>query len=574
MAILPLDDSIPRFQANEDRINVFTNGDAVTDMETSGGQQVPSIRKIVATKTAQIDNEIALLLGERTNYLNGRIDDLIDLKNGEINIAADGVLAGAVDARDKAADWAEKDVDAEVEAGKYSARHHAVKAAAASQQVGEDISHFETLIEGISELGTPWDETVGANQIKGDEAEAIRIKIGAADADDLSLKLNTDGSNLLTDEQKKTLRDVMGMSAMIMQIGQTIFDEDGIGWPGFVPCDGQDLVPGMYPEYEAYRTARGKNPHKAPDWRDRVLRHAGDLAGAAGTVQEDQVGPHKHNYNQDSTAGSSGSSQPEVLKSGWSGVADETRETAILPTGTGMGGETRVKAVVGKWFVKVYGDVIDPGTLDLAAIEAGIATITANALRGDVDQTGKSNAWRQQVWANVKQGTAKVLEGVLGANSSSLDIPLNVANFAGFRILVDLVPTVVGAAIWGRLSSDGVSYAAANGDYMRDYILENGGGSVSGDAASSSVAIVMASSMGATSGEGAVLRVDIPFAKLAGGRFPRIQWHASVYRSNGTQITMIGSATRKSAVQIAGIQFLCDSGLIQAGARYRVYGDV
>jgi hypothetical protein len=125
MAILPLDQAIPRFQQNDDRLNTWVNGDQTTDMVTSGGQQVPSIRKIVATKTAEIDAEVAQLLGD---------------KEVEINQAANGILAqseaardasiaardASIVARDKSAAWAES--PNEVEPGKRSAKYWAEQA--------------------------------------------------------------------------------------------------------------------------------------------------------------------------------------------------------------------------------------------------------------------------------------------------------------------------------------------------------------------------------------------------------------------------------------------------------------
>ncbi|KAE8235534.1 hypothetical protein A4X03_0g9746, partial [Tilletia caries] len=193
MAILPLDQSIPRFQANEDRINVFVNGDAATNMQTSGGQAVPSIRKIVATKTSQIDTEIATLLGDRTAYMNSRIEQLIDEKDTLINQLADGLLSGAVAARNTAARWAAEDVDVPVEDDEYSARHYAAKSAEEREQVAEDLATFTALAESLTELGTPWDETVGAQQIKGDDAEAIRSKLGTLSADEIEVIVTAGG---------------------------------------------------------------------------------------------------------------------------------------------------------------------------------------------------------------------------------------------------------------------------------------------------------------------------------------------------------------------------------------------
>lgn len=73
MAILPLDQGIPRFQANEDRLDIFVNGNDTTDMITSGGQGVPSIRKIVATKQAAIDGEVDAFIATKNAEINASV---------------------------------------------------------------------------------------------------------------------------------------------------------------------------------------------------------------------------------------------------------------------------------------------------------------------------------------------------------------------------------------------------------------------------------------------------------------------------------------------------------------------
>lgn len=55
MAELPLDQAIPRFKTNEDRIDRFTNGSSTQTYTTSDNVQVPTIRKFLADKSAEID---------------------------------------------------------------------------------------------------------------------------------------------------------------------------------------------------------------------------------------------------------------------------------------------------------------------------------------------------------------------------------------------------------------------------------------------------------------------------------------------------------------------------------------
>ncbi len=74
MAELPLDQGIPRFKTNEDRFHDFVNGSTGDSYETDGGVAVPSVRK----------------------FLND--------KSGEINEAANGILALTTAQADRAAE--------------------------------------------------------------------------------------------------------------------------------------------------------------------------------------------------------------------------------------------------------------------------------------------------------------------------------------------------------------------------------------------------------------------------------------------------------------------------------------
>lgn len=58
MARLPLDQGIPRFKANEERIDIMTNGDENATWKTSDGSDVPSVRKFLKDTRAEIDETI------------------------------------------------------------------------------------------------------------------------------------------------------------------------------------------------------------------------------------------------------------------------------------------------------------------------------------------------------------------------------------------------------------------------------------------------------------------------------------------------------------------------------------
>ena len=55
MPVLPLEDAIPRFKQNEDRVNTFANGNETETWETSEGVSVPSIRKFLRDKDTDIN---------------------------------------------------------------------------------------------------------------------------------------------------------------------------------------------------------------------------------------------------------------------------------------------------------------------------------------------------------------------------------------------------------------------------------------------------------------------------------------------------------------------------------------
>ncbi|AEG53124.1 hypothetical protein [Sinorhizobium meliloti] len=62
MAELPLDQAIPRFKANEDRVDRFTNGNDTATWTTSDGAVSPSLRKYLKDKDAEINGAGNLIL--------------------------------------------------------------------------------------------------------------------------------------------------------------------------------------------------------------------------------------------------------------------------------------------------------------------------------------------------------------------------------------------------------------------------------------------------------------------------------------------------------------------------------
>ena len=128
MAELPLDQAIPRFKTNEDRIDTFVNGDENATYTTSGGVQVPSVRKVVADINEEGEGWLAqaeeardaavaaaefrapsmanflsrsdvTLIGSRWRVDTGEVLDVVAAGAGDYNhpVTGRGVIAVAVD---------------------------------------------------------------------------------------------------------------------------------------------------------------------------------------------------------------------------------------------------------------------------------------------------------------------------------------------------------------------------------------------------------------------------------------------------------------------------------------------
>lgn len=102
MAQLPLNTGIPRFKQNEERMDRFTNGSDNQTFTTSGGIDVPTIRKFLKDKDAEIDSNVEQmfedaatgLIASVTNEAN-RSRDEADRSEAARDIAA-GYASDAV----------------------------------------------------------------------------------------------------------------------------------------------------------------------------------------------------------------------------------------------------------------------------------------------------------------------------------------------------------------------------------------------------------------------------------------------------------------------------------------------
>lgn len=121
MAQLPLEQGIPRFKANEERIDTMTNGDEDATWTTSDGAEVPSIRKLFKEINTEGEGWLALAedQAERAEDAADRID-LGALDDAVQATADDRVQTGQdVIASASNADRAEDARDAAIAAGAW-----------------------------------------------------------------------------------------------------------------------------------------------------------------------------------------------------------------------------------------------------------------------------------------------------------------------------------------------------------------------------------------------------------------------------------------------------------------------
>lgn len=96
MAQLPLNTGIPRFKQNEERMDRFTNGSDNQTFTTSGGVEVPTIRKFLKDKDAEIDSNVEQMFEEAATGLVASVTAEADRSRDEADRseAARDVAAG------------------------------------------------------------------------------------------------------------------------------------------------------------------------------------------------------------------------------------------------------------------------------------------------------------------------------------------------------------------------------------------------------------------------------------------------------------------------------------------------
>ena len=106
MAKLPLDQAVVRFQGNEERMDVFANGNSSADYISTAGSSVPSIQKFLTLKDTEINVSATGILAQATTQANNAANSLAAMSSTKIDFDAKyaaAMAAGLPDAADSAA---------------------------------------------------------------------------------------------------------------------------------------------------------------------------------------------------------------------------------------------------------------------------------------------------------------------------------------------------------------------------------------------------------------------------------------------------------------------------------------
>lgn len=159
------------------------------------------------------------------------------------------------------------------------------------------------------------------------------------------------------------------VAADVIPVGFVMFSPKGTVVDGWLACEGGAFSQLTYPALYAYLG----NSTTLPDYRDRVLRGAGTLAGVAFTTQEDAMQRITGAWETKSTATAgvplsktgtgavttSTQTGPAVAEQGTTTSGSNKADVVTFDSGNSVGAkvsndETRVKAAIGKWVIKAH----------------------------------------------------------------------------------------------------------------------------------------------------------------------------------------------------------------------------
>jgi len=194
-----------------------------------------------------------------------------------------------------------------------------------------------------------------------------------------------------------------GDSSGSVPIGLVFFSPTGAVPGGYLVCEGGTFDALVYPDLFTFLGTT-----TLPDYRDRVLRHAGSLAGSSGATQEDAIQNHTHEQSAvGAAAGGTIIAPGSVGNTGTNPLPSGMYTQATGTTGRFNASETRVKAAIGKFVIKAYDAFINEADVDLVEIEQ---ILTSGVIRKDVDQSAQAYSGATKV--NVLKNTLQVWEQI------------------------------------------------------------------------------------------------------------------------------------------------------------------
>lgn len=449
MAELPLDQAIPRFKTNEERIEKFTNGTSSETVTASDGQQYPTIRKFLADKGSEIDaaglgllSQAQLAATEAEGHADdasgfataaaatkdsydqiwrgARTTDPATRPNGTPNQNGDQYFNTTLNKifYFNGTQWvANNDTGFTIAVTPLTFNGSQTafplsRAPAGASNVTVEVNGVIQRVDTYTISGTtltfsiappvgagearvfaltnsvvePADESVSAGKIMSGAVSAIRTKLSVYSKSESDAALDNKLDKVATGNLDMNGFSILNMGSSGVTdgipVGMMLFSPTGSIPAGYLEANGQTFSATTYPTLAAVYPSLA-----VPDMRDRVARHAGTLAGAAGTTQEDAFQGHRHAFSlQDAATSPSGGALDPLRASG----ATPNNSKVLDPITDGTNGaprvasETRVKAYIGKYIIKAFGDVNNPGLIDVAALNASVLAMVRLGVRQTV----------------------------------------------------------------------------------------------------------------------------------------------------------------------------------------------
>lgn len=250
-------------------------------------------------------------------------------------------------------------------------------------------------------------------------------------------------------------------------VGTIVFSPNSTILPGFLAAEGGTFSSTTYPELFAFLGST-----TLPDMRDRVARGAGTNAGAAGTTQEDALQGHAHYYGTGGRGdGSSLTAGGTTYAIPWAATAGASIKTAGILTDDTNGtpriaSETRVKAYVGRYLIKAFDSVVNPGVVDLTAL----ATEVSKTLHVATPQV-LTQAEKGQVAVNSGQYWETIGAPINLTSAVAAVTWTDLSAYSMLRITGWALPSSDGVLLYAQLSSNnGSSFISGANDYGGQYL--------------------------------------------------------------------------------------------------------